>query len=525
MMKKTIYLLLLLTAMASCHKKSMTERMNEIDSLVIQEQYDSAYASVIRIDRSEITEREDAAQYHLLLVQTSILTHHPNMMTMLDSLVIPYYIKNGNHEKLAEAYYYKAYGKVMQRVFPEATLWYKKAEEQAHHSSNYRLHYKIAESLAVINEIMGNHTLQLDYAQKTLEIAKTAQNEEWMAYAYYRISNAHSWLCNDDSAVAYINKTIPLFKYIKEKDLPSFMTNAAYTLKQTSPSVAKSLLNKSLSLKEHSITLEHLADISYDEGNQEEAYRLWKKALTVNDGIPKDNALHNILDYDVEHGRTEHICETVNEIIHIKDSMLNSLRNDTIKDLQLRFDHEVAMRRQEQVTSNWQKGVLAAVILVVVLAAYIFIRRILEKNKMQEVQMQINDYMNQIHDLEVSGKESDEEIARLNKQIKDYMSNKAPDLLRGSLYYEQIKEDKIKTLSDAGWRKKEEQQFIDYYTAIDYRTVNRLRKAKRKEKLTTHNLFFLLLLEMGKTEEYIANLFGISLRSIDTIKTRTKVIE
>jgi len=72
---------------------------------------------------------------------------------------------------------------------------------------------------------------------------------------------------------------------------------------------------------------------------------------------------------------------------------------------------------------------------------------------------------------------------------------------------------------------KEELQFIDYYTAIDYRTVNRLRKAKRKEKLTTHNLFFLLLLEMGKTEEYIANLFGISLRSIDTIKTRTKVVE
>ena len=271
--------------------------------------------------------------------------------------------------------------------------------------------------------------------------------------------------------------------------------------------------------------MQHLADIYYDEGNHEEAYHLWERALAINDGIPKDNILHNILDYDMEHGHTDHICEMVNEIIHIKDSMLNSLRNDTIKDLQLRFDHEVAMRRQEQVTSNWQKGVLAAVILVVVLAAYIFIRRIMERNKMQEVQMQINDYMSQIHDLEASGKESDEEIARLNKQIKDYMSNKAPDLLKGGLYYEQIKEDKIKTLSDAGWRKKEEQQFIDYYTAIDYRTVNRLRKAKRKEKLTTHNLFFLLLLEMGKTEEYIANLFGISLRSIDTIKTRTKVIE
>lgn len=75
------------------------------------------------------------------------------------------------------------------------------------------------------------------------------------------------------------------------------------------------------------------------------------------------------------------------------------------------------------------------------------------------------------------------------------------------------------------WKKKDEQMFIDYYTAIDYRTVNRLKKIKRKEKLTTHNLFFLLLLEMGKSEEYIATLFGINQRSIDTIKTRTKPAE
>ena len=503
----------------------MTERMNEIDSLVVHEQYDSAYASVRRIGGSELITLEDSAHYHLLLVQTGILTHHSDTVNMLESLVIPYYNKMENHEKLAEAYYYKAYGKVMQRDFPEATLWYKKAEELALHSSKYRLRYKVAESLAAINEILGNHTLQLDYAHKALEIAKTAQNKEWIAYAYYRISHAHSWLGHKDSAVLFINKTVPLLKHVKEKDQPTFLANVAYVYKYTRPDSAKKYLMESLSQEESSATMQHLADIYYHEGNEDEAYRLLKKALTINDGIPKDNILHNILDYDMEHGHTDHICETVNEIIHIKDSMLNSLRNDTIKDLQLRFDHEVAMRRQEQVTSNWQKGVLAAVILVVVLAAYIFIRRITERNKMQEVQMQINDYMNQIHDLEASGKESDEEIARLNKQIKDYMSNKAPDLLKGGLYYEQIKEDKIKTLSDAGWRKKEEQQFIDYYTAIDYRTVNRLRKAKRKEKLTTHNLFFLLLLEMGKTEEYIANLFGISLRSIDTIKTRTKVVE
>ena len=118
-MKKTIYLLLLLMTMISCHDKSLTERMTEIDSLVIQEQYDSAYASVMRIDGSELITREDSAHYYLLLTQTSLLTFHPDTVNMHDSLVIPYYNKVENHEKLADAYYYKAYEIYKQRDYPE----------------------------------------------------------------------------------------------------------------------------------------------------------------------------------------------------------------------------------------------------------------------------------------------------------------------------------------------------------------------------------------------------------------------
>lgn len=96
---------------------------------------------------------------------------------------------------------------------------------------------------------------------------------------------------------------------------------------------------------------------------------------------------------------------------------------------------------------------------------------------------------------------------------------------RASVLWCKIKENQINTLSQAGWHKKEEKLFIDYYEAIDYRTVNRLRKAKRREDLTTHQLFFLLLKEMGKSDTYIAHLFGIKERSIDTLMSRTKAIE
>lgn len=521
-MKKAFYFLLLLLAMTACHQNSMTERMAEIDSLVVQEHYDSAYASVLRIDPSDLTSREDSAHYYLLLSQTSLLTQHPDTLVKLDSLVIPYYNNIGDHEKLAEAYYYKAYEILKQMDLPKATLWYKKAEEQAILTNNLRLQYKIYESLSYINGVVGNHILQLDYAQKTLKVANAAQNQEWEAYAYYRITHAHSWLCHRDSTVFYINKTIPLFKHIKKKDLPTFLTNEAYALKQISPDVAKSLLIKSLSIKEHSVTMQHLADIYYMEGNKEEAYRLWKKALAVNDGVPKDNVLHNILDYDMEHGHTDHVCETVNEIIHIKDSMLNSLRNDTLKDLQLRFDHEVAMRRQEQVTANWQRGVLAAVILVILLAAVIIVRRGLEKIRMQEVQMQINDHVSHIRELEASGEEANEEIERLSQEIQKLTDEESHKLKQGRSLYDQVVEGK----SINEWTIKEKRLFINYYKTIDYRTVSRLKKTKRREPLTEHNLLYLILMEMFDQDgDRVTEILGISGNGMRTLKSRTKPIE
>lgn len=521
-MKKTIYLLLLLLAMTGCHQKSITEQMVEIDSLVVQELYDSAYASVLRIDPSVLTSREDSAHYYLLLNQTSILTQHPDTTAMLDSLVIPYYNNKEDHEKLAESYYYKAYCEMMQMDYPKATGLYKRAEEQSQYTTNLRLQNKIAESLSYINEVLGNHALQLDYALKSLKIAKKAKNKEWMAYALCRISFAYSRLHHKDSSVAYMNMAMPYSQYIKKEDLPTFLTNAAYVYKYTQPNTAKKYLIESLAQEESSVTMQHLADIYYIEGNKDEAYRLWKKALTVNDGVPKDNILHNILDYDMEHGQTDHVCETVNEIIHIKDSMLNSLRNDTIKDLQLRFDHEVAMRQQEQVTGNWQKGLLAAVILVILLAAYIIVRRVLEKIKMQEVQMQINDHVSHIRELEASKEDVSEEIERLNKEVKKLTDEESPVLKQGRMLYDQI----IEGTPIKDWTINEKRLFINYYKAINYRTFNRLKKTKRREPLTDHSLFYLILMEMyDQDESKVIEILSISKNGMRTLKSRTKPVE
>jgi cell division protein FtsL len=259
------------------------------------------------------------------------------------------------------------------------------------------------------------------------------------------------------------------------------------------------------------------------KGKQDEAYRLWKKALAIDDGDYKDNVIHSILSYDIEHGHVEKVCEHLDEIIHIKDSMLNKLKNDTIKDLQFRFDHEVSMRKQEQITSYWRIGGLVTLVIILLFIIY----AIWEWDKMKDekhcVQMQINDYISQIRELKASNKDVNKAIEELNKKIRNKLEELSPDLLQGQIYYEQILNGEIKTICN--WTNRDEKLFVDYYKAIDYRTVHRIMSIKRKEPLTTHRLFYLLLKEMGKSDSQIQCLFSISDNGMKVLRSRTKEIK
>jgi tetratricopeptide (TPR) repeat protein len=283
-------------------------------------------------------------------------------------------------------------------------------------------------------------------------------------------------------------------------------------------------LEKALEYEELPLTLEHLADIYYAEGNDEKAYILWKRALVCNGGIgyEKDNLIHSIISYDLERGKLDEASANLDKVISIKDSIINVLRNDTIKDLQLRFDHEVAMRQQDQVTANWQKGVLAAVILVILLAAYILVRKGIEKIKMQEKQMQINDHVSHIRELEASGENAKEEIERLNKEIKKLTDEESPKLKQGRMLYDQIKDGK--PIKD--WTIKEKRLFINYYKAIDYRTVSRIKKVKRRGPLTEHSLLYLILMEMyNQDEDKVIKILSISDNGMRTLKSRTRPVD
>ena len=93
----------------------------------------------------------------------------------------------------------------------------------------------------------------------------------------------------------------------------------------------------------------------------------------------------------------------VTQIFEIRDSIEDKLRNDTIKDLQTRFDHETAIHAKDQTIIRWQWGIMIlALVLLAGIGLYLR-RRYLNKIKLQGYQMQINDCLNQIDALKATG--------------------------------------------------------------------------------------------------------------------------
>ena len=548
MKRKIIHLFVLLLLLTACNGIQVSERLDQIDSMVVREQYDSASVLLKDVAETSMT-AEEQAHYDLLTTQLGYLTNQPLPSDSLLDLAIAYYNKVENHQKLADAYYYKSYRSELNNDYPQAIMYGKEAERWAMKTNDDHLKYKIIESLAYLNGFCDNNQLQLQYGKKALAIAQKTQNRNWIAYSYNRISFSFANLGQYDSALIYVEKSIPYFDYIYDSGKVEFLTNIGQLYKDRDPQTAKKYFEKALSYGEHPGTYEHLADIYYDEGNKEGAYRLWKKALTINGRYEKDNLIHNILSYDLEHGNLEEASKNLDEVIAIKDSMLYLLRNDTIKDLQLRFDHEVAMHEADEKLINAQWILLGLVLIVGVLAFYIYIRRKKEEALEREHQMQLYAYTTEIdelkankekalaqiseleshkeHDslrigkLEEEAKEAEVAIEKLKKNIRKLLDDESPKLKKGRMLYDRILNGE--TTSD--WSSKDQALFNNYYGAINYRTYNRLRKVKRATKLNAHNMFYLIMKEMYKDDEKVRRILGISPEGLRTLRSRTKPIE
>ena len=536
-MKKLVYLLPLVLFAITCSNRTAKEKLVAIDSLVVHELYDSAYVVLSGIDTTLLNDMDTKAHYYLVRKQVGYLTSHRDSSNVLDSIVIPYYTSTDNKEKLADAYYYKAYGEITSGKMEEGVIDYKRAEELAYQTSNPRLQYKADECLAVVNEMSGNYTLSLEYAKKIMKLASIINNPKWTYDALYGMSIAYNRLGQTDSCFYYLEKIEPYLKYVPEKDLPYTLTNIAYLYKHSNPEKAKYYLEESLSKAETSYALEHLADIYLNEGKMDEAYLLWKRALAIDDNNAKDLIIHNLLEYDLEHGKTDEVCKRVNEIIAIKDSVIEKLKNDTIRGLQLNFDHEVEMNAAHERLIRWQRAMGIIAFLVLLLIGYILWRKHKIKLQRLENEMQTKDYIRKVLDLELRTTKKDAELAALQSENDDnrqeiqrletekaeledeskrLLGMEAQTIRRGMLLYDQLlRNEKVQTWTNA-----------DYETIVSFFEVSNpdamKEILKKYGRSTSRSMLYLILVDMGKTNDEICGIMSLNGSSLRSLKHRLR---
>ena len=522
-MRRTFCLISIVALLAfGCQTHRSNKSLAEVDSLVVAELYDSAYHLVNTKFEPSYFSPEEKAHYDLLRVQTSMLVNKPieSADSLLDG-VISYYNQHVSHERLADAYYYKAIGAYKAKDPQQSIMLYKKAELHAKQSGNLYQQFKIAEGISFVNNRCANFDLQLEYAKKALELSKVLGHKNWIAYSLSKIEMAYFKLGMEDSAMYYLNQIPSYIKYVDKKDLPSFLTEMGILLKDHFPQKAKNYFNESLKYRDLTTTYSNLADIAYDEGNHEEAYLYWKKALNVKGATRKDLIYANLIEYEIEHGRTDSISDYLSHIIHIHDSVEASLKNTAVRDIQAHFDQEIAIHEKDQTIIKWQWGILATILVIVVLAVYTIIKRYKANMVLKNYQMQIIDYTNQIREMELASEDYSKQIETLSQEVRQIMDEKSPRLSEGRMLYDSVMESK----PIIRWSADDEKKFIEYYTATNYRTVDRLRKEPRKEKLTDHKLLYLLLKEMGKTDKEVCDIMGLSDNGLRSIRNRTKPLK
>ncbi|MBO4849587.1 MAG: tetratricopeptide repeat protein [Prevotella sp.] len=580
MRKKQLFILAIILSVMGCGPHPDAQSLAAIDSLLIEGQNDSAYHEVLRLQDTPFHNDGDKAHYNLLLTQTSYLTANTLDSDTLIDFSIDYYKRNGDMENLTDAYYYKASGYYDREDYQQAVVLFKEAENIAMQTGNLRHLYKIDESLYYVNGFAGNYNLQLDYARKSLHAAQAAAEKNWIAYSYYHLCHAFQNLEIPDSFCHYAERLAPYLEEAYPEDRPHFLACMGFMhYKRGEWQQARNCYEEALEYQENSLTLGNLADVCVKENKEEEAYRLWKRAFMLDDGQPKDVVIYNMLQYDLDHHRgLEDACERLYAIYAIKDSVNTALKDRTIQTLQQQYDEEAASHAYEKKLMT--RGLIAAMMAVIILILVVYhnYQQAKAKAAMNEQKILLSQYVNEkeqlekkvrnaeqcikedkvmianyesqvehlknlnahsepepetpnkdgyewqviascrahIEELKAEREQNLQKIDELSANIGQLVDGMSVRLAHGKILYDHV----LLNGTTLDWNADEYKCFVEYYKAshlVDYKKIE-----QQHPNLTPHNAFFLILYEIGKTDDEVCRIMGISREAIRSTRYRIK---
>ena len=519
-----IILLSAAVTLTGCYHRSYHGYLAEVDSLISHIQRDSAYHLFCQIDPDNVSREADRMYYDALKVELSqnVIVGDSLFFTIgRDSLLqrcLDYYQRKGDVRNLLRCNLNK--GKILskkQHRHIEATGYLKKAEELLPMAHDIKLAYQTYEALATLNYFSGNTDLAMDYSYLTLGCAERSGNSHMMTYACNHLVVLYILRHEKDSITKYIERSMSLLNQMPPYDRALALANLAtsfFGFNQTDS--AEVYYKKTLTEMPLSFIYLRMAELSYLKGNKAEADSLWGMAL-------KDNSLSNqvgiyeaIVSRKYDGGDYEATAEAAVKLLELKDSLVKQQQTTEVKAIQMKYDKVVERRKLDRFMI-W--ALVVALLLIAVIAGVVIyhIRKTNRaKEKMMRDQVLINDYHRQIEQLERSGKDATKDINALKRKMQSLQKEQTEQLFEGHALYQQTKANEPVIT----WSKENFLQFIEYYKVVNLPFI--LQMESDYSNLTHSNRFFLILQDMGKTDEEITRILGVSDGALRTARSRLR---
>ena len=525
-MKRLPYIILSLVAVVvvACSHEPHQRQLVQVDSLMTQSLRDSAWQVFKQIDPDELNGKDERMYYDILrceLRQQVVPADSLHFDEPYDSVLnrcIAFYQKAGEPRNLVRAYLNK--GKFLlehRHQHEQASTWLKLAEEALPKAHDVRLSYQTYEALATLNYYSGNDSLAMEYSYKTLACAEQSGNHHQMTYACNHLVVLYMARQEPDSVSKYSNRSMSLLNQMPAKDRSFALANlAAIYMNNRQLDSAETYLEKARAELPQPFINQRLAEINYLRGDHAQADTLWAKAMRTTDLRDRVEAYQSMVGKKYDGGDYRGTADAAIRLLELKDSLVQQMKTAEVQEIQLKYDKEVERRKLDRFMM-WSL-VAALVVLALIAAGVIYhIRRANRaKEKMMRDQVLLNDYQRQIEELERSGEDTSKDIQTLRMKMDTLQAQQTEKLSEGRALYQHL----VAGESAVAWSKEQMQKFIEYYKVVNLPFM--LQMESDYARLSPGNRFFLILQDMGMSDEQMTHILGVSDGALRTTRSRLR---
>jgi len=515
LLKLTIVSLMLLSFL-SCGN-SDGEKLSEVERYLDRQENDSAFHLFKTINYSELSDDDSKNIYALLRTRVDYIEGYDMESDMLLNQCLRHFIDKKDNKRIAECYYYIAIYNYGQDQVKKAFWNICKAEYHAEQTNNIALKHKVTERILDWYNTAKEYNSALSYGKKNLYLSTLAGDKNWLAYAYGMMANTYHGLGQMEKSEEFFNKSMEYLSSVSRKEQAQFYVSLGSSVIKSNPTTARVYFSKAINANEDASAYSGLAILEYRDGHLDTSEKYLRKALTTDDESTRLFVYSNMLPLYSSKGDYKKALECSMNINNLKARSFQKQKEESLTQVQKQFASQIEHLRFKQRLSEGLFIVIIVILLVIAIYIYLHFKNEHWKKKFLENLILLNVYKDKLNNLK---KDNSSENPALEEKIQekiDIIQKRQSKIVHnGQILYQNILDGK-NTLT---WSKRDYENFLEYYKVVDLPFVTQLQA--EYDHLSPRYQLFLVLKNMGKTEEEIQDIMVISSGTIRTIKSRIK---